>query len=1665
MPNETKINEGSSIALIIQELVNMFSMYEPYIASWAITNGPLMMKLAGLLMGGYFSTQMIMDMIYDIGSKKITSKDKTTMINKRIKELEQEQKAKYLRENKQVIKEVYNRMKAERLLENFDRKSILRLIIEALSPEEVNALVKAGRTGNNDVFKKLMKQHHPDRNKGNPESEENFRQTSELQNFFIKDADVNKKNFENPEVWPDNIKDIMKNAGVTGKPAANQQAQGGQQEASPEVKQTIAQIAKKQVDKYDPLYKQFVTILGTFKEQPAKFFEDQAFIDNLVKIAGSLNEEIDPEIQKELGLQPEKTKENIQKIVAGLEKIRQQLLQALSKKGELVKQRPEPGQAGGDQQKQLNEQGKGDFLKTKEWKDYASKNLKKRYKTYDYNKTSNVLKQELESKGIGWGSLLKEYLEFDDLREKFVKAGAISQEESKLFTKQIVQFLQQMAKKHKWSTPKKADTQDSKPMPLVPAAIEKIEGNALTIQGKDGNAVAVVSKEEAKATYDIIAAADKFVRIYAVLLQYLAQIAPEEVQKITPNKQILQLDPSKPLVEPEKAPLLIGTTPEKEKEGEGGGEITGDSDDGMRYPRKELLERYTNVLELPFDEFEKSFLNVPMLEVQSSLYADLEAALIAFKEEADGMAGAFSSGEGEPEAAKRDDLYEQIISKVHNLITERREVEFDEKGMTLFKSEYKQLLKLAKFLNQTVDKVELVNLEKVGGDELVRQIRKIAEMLQESIGKVHDVVLNELRADVEAGKKLTEEEGDETPPTDEPPKESGIQDPAPYDAHDTEGEAKRVQANKRSWEQKVKDVKNVYERVVNQLTLLNQLLDSNEPRIEARKVNQLIQTSLKSLDSIRTFFPSQSPFGKRMPEGTSPQKYIKQMKRKVKQVVSDIVDIARQLKSTISNKPALQEEIQGVFKDLTDEQNVHKFAAQLKMTSAMLQDYFDAPSKIGEVFANRSAKISNAEDAAAINDEGNEAVKTGKAAEPEYDKQEEDSSKSSQINSKLKSFSSKFEKIQDRLSGLSTRLKDVVTMQGSDFGKALAILLNKFPDLKQQTNEQEIPIIKGTGSETSFKLFNITPQKIKYINSLIKIDKGGSLSIFFNALKNDAKGSPILKKELDRYFPEGEISFNMSYAEAANLIKLGAGSKDSSPNDEEISKETEAEVEERVKQKTKEENVDMEDLKNDQQKKEDIAQEAADEVVDNLEPEEQPKTEEEKQELRKTLIDLALQDIEEMIKGDSENISVEDAKKILNAKSFKKLEEFINDMDDYFNKNIKGKESEFANNEKLVKELIQRYESAMQRINIMNEQLGKAQFRKLISDIVGILNPVMDFIKKGERVEQGIMTLRNAFDNLNHNISLFKQAVEQQDEQAVQQAMKDIKQQSKDVPDDSPDSKDSSDDKEPSEIESKVKQAVEEVVEEEEVNTEDDIQPEEKEEIITKAVETIVGDKEISDEAEDKLKEIAEEELQSIFDDEEDDDEPDEYIEDFKEELNTELYTDFEREVILGYLESYEEYGGAFNTMLEPIYKAIDRHFVKLQNENGLYKKGTKLNKEQILQVKEKIDKELSKAFKNTIEFLQEKNQFEVSRKGAVPNMITQEGTLKSELGKSITGSPNDDHRTEDGSLMMYIDPMFRLPPPNTPNIKREMVIYFQPNILLKKKDLGQQTFLVSNPD
>ena len=76
MPNERKLNEISSTPMIVTDIVNMFSMYEPYITSWVTTNGPLLMKLAGLLMAGVISLDLLKGMVLSIGMKEVTPSDR-----------------------------------------------------------------------------------------------------------------------------------------------------------------------------------------------------------------------------------------------------------------------------------------------------------------------------------------------------------------------------------------------------------------------------------------------------------------------------------------------------------------------------------------------------------------------------------------------------------------------------------------------------------------------------------------------------------------------------------------------------------------------------------------------------------------------------------------------------------------------------------------------------------------------------------------------------------------------------------------------------------------------------------------------------------------------------------------------------------------------------------------------------------------------------------------------------------------------------------------------------------------------------------------------------------------------------------------------------------------------------------------------------------------------------------------------------------------------------------------------------------------------------------------------------------------------------------------------------------------------------------------------------
>ena len=915
-------------------------------------------------------------------------------------------------------------------------------------------------------------------------------------------------------------------------------------------------------------------VIKKFTEEPAAFFADEQFVNNLVSIAQSLNE------QKGEGLGVElkdgDLRGNIQKIIAGLEEIRKQLLEALSRKAQTVKERPKADQ------KQISEQmvdpdddnnidSLFDWYSSNEDFDKKARafiggqsddNLEAGF--YQLDKPTKVLmkegdrkewfrgkkagvEKELQAGNLNraayllQGEINKWEGEIDKVGEELIKTKFKDKEIVKLFKHQLQVWIDLYKIAGTITDSVEGTKQDSKPMPLTSQTIDKVDDNqSLKIVDKSGEDLLEITKQEADATYDILTAADKFVRIYELLFQLINK-------KISLDKLPLQkkIDLSKPpqqkridltkipfvKISLDKSPIKTSdddpvddTTPDEEEE------TQGDSD-GPMLNGEEVSKLYAEHLQFAFDDFEENFLNVPLLTVQSDMFAKLVSSLQKFKEEVDAKAIAANveaGGKGKqevpdnkPEQNKGTEsssdnftsTNESLISKIERILLERREIEFDSEDMQLFKTEYKELLKVAKMLESVMNKIKSAkDLETFGGSKIEQQVRKIASIAQESIGKVHDVVSNELKQDVQSGETLKEQE-EEKPPE-------------PFEAGDADTNKQKRQQRKEKFNDKVATVKKAYERIVNQLTLLNQFVDQSSGKTDAVDGTDFfnyINVSQNTLDSIVQYFPSQSPFGKKLPKGMSPDNYVKKIRSKMKTMVRDIIDIVRQLQSTVKKANITE----GAIKDLTDEQNVDKFASLLSKISKELQDFFDAPSKIGKVFAQRAATVENEKTAAAMNEKGESAIKSGQAEKPEY-KDKKASGKPivshSQAITKLASREKVLKDIFKQLSNQPGRMKEVQTIGGKAFTSALVVLLNDFSNDKEQVKEEAGPTVNSPEGP-GFKVFGLDKEKLIIINKLIKLDKTGGLSTFMYALKKDATGAKYLKSLLDQKLKG--ISFNL----------------------------------------------------------------------------------------------------------------------------------------------------------------------------------------------------------------------------------------------------------------------------------------------------------------------------------------------------------------------------------------------------------------------------------------------------------------------------------------------------------------------------------------------------------
>ena len=104
------------------------------------------------------------------------------------------------------IKALYN--------QGFDRSFVHKLILEALSKEEILSLLPNGLDttidGSKKAYKKLAKQYHPDKNKDNPEAIENFGELSLIYNTFL-NADINERE---RLLQDESFKSLLQRAGI-----------------------------------------------------------------------------------------------------------------------------------------------------------------------------------------------------------------------------------------------------------------------------------------------------------------------------------------------------------------------------------------------------------------------------------------------------------------------------------------------------------------------------------------------------------------------------------------------------------------------------------------------------------------------------------------------------------------------------------------------------------------------------------------------------------------------------------------------------------------------------------------------------------------------------------------------------------------------------------------------------------------------------------------------------------------------------------------------------------------------------------------------------------------------------------------------------------------------------------------------------------------------------------------------------------------------------------------------------------------------------------------------------------------------------------------------------------------------------------------------------------
>jgi hypothetical protein len=979
----------------------------------------------------------------------------------------------------------------KRLLESrmLTTSEVVRVIAEELSTEEVNAFLDAAKAdpkkGATKAYRNLSRKYHPDRNKDNPEAEAAFKQTMNLRDILSGDK-------------PDMIKDeltvkALKAAGYSDQQIQSFQGSGkidlqvepgqetgdktaaGQEDIDASKEEVVS--AKKFQEQLKSVYDAFEAVLKKYADNAEGLYSIEAVKELVPVLKENMLTEQDEDVEK---LITDDATESIKRIAKALNDL----------KGEINKEVQEIMKATQEETAVAvtEERGSGAFLKPKEFKDWYSKNIKGKFPGANLGKILQVLKKELADVGIGYGTLLKEYLDKNDLMKALVDAGAIPDNQTApQLTGQIVIFLKSMAQKHKWPDPKK-------PEEATPKSV------ALTVQQKSAPLAVLMQGELAPQQHQQLVKAsqvygnlykkiERWVKIYGLLARFInsgtkkltGQEDPQQ-QNIISQAQQIQIPltpdppPPEPIPEPEPEPE---PTPEPEPEEEE------EDDEGPFVPVVEFNKHF-NALEPEYERFENRFLKTPFLGTAAKIYNGLYDGLLQFDKnvrEGEQAAKTTQAIADEPSpataqpAAKRDDLYEQDTGLGENI-----------------RSQLMQILKeLRPLVTQAVDSIDeyfkTVKTQPtgdedersvtIGGGVIERKINGLMDSIQLNLGELHELVsrLDAEKGDYYSLKEQQQEEEEEAPAKDD------------LAFKDTE-KGKRRRRNKVSQKEQIDMTRSVYRQVISNLVEFIAAVDGlgDIDSVNYGEMRPLIKDSIDQLNTIRNFFPSMAPFGKAKDpkEKREIRRQAKNLGRRLNDIVDRLNRVVRQKATDRRQRQQMKEQ-----KENVDKATLNELKEVVEAASKTIQDAFGVDSQIGKVIAQKR-EIKDTD--AAPTPAGEKAVKDGKATTPEEPSAPEDKSKAA--FNEVGNPSQAITAFRDLKSVIQARMPVVKKLAPNSAWKNDPIYTYIFyvflkNDFESVVSEEEK--ISGL-SKTTMDQLGLNPDKVRFLNNVIapkamKVDK------------------------------------------------------------------------------------------------------------------------------------------------------------------------------------------------------------------------------------------------------------------------------------------------------------------------------------------------------------------------------------------------------------------------------------------------------------------------------------------------------------------------------------------------------------------------------------------------